>query len=112
MNPNDDDSGIYKGRDVQNTQSEGCDLGADATEPEWQVMVWRSLTFGQEEVEVDGVHFADCTFEGTTITYSGGEMPTFQNCHFTGVQFRFSGPAMRTISTVKAFTSAGLISGI
>jgi hypothetical protein len=41
---------------------------------------------------VDGMHFADCLFDGTQLVYFGGAVPVMNRCELKGVRFVFEGP--------------------
>ena len=58
--------------------------------------------FGREIVDLDGVEFVACKFCGTTLRYSGGEVPRIVGCSFSEAQV--DGPAERTLNLLKAMS--------
>jgi hypothetical protein len=55
-------------------------------------------TFDGGEVKTDGTTFTECTFNGASLLYTGGEHPLFERCVFNeGVSWNFKGPALKTI---------------
>lgn len=68
----------------------------------------RERTYNQDEkVDVDGVTFIDCTFNGATFRYAGGEHPSFENCTFNGMNWYFTGEALRTIQLLQQINNTG-----
>lgn len=63
--------------------------------------------FGAEVVDLDGVEFFQCQFRGTTLRYSGGEVPRIKGCSFSGARFAMDGAAARTLALLKAIASPG-----
>lgn len=64
-------------------------------------------SFGAEIVDLDGVEFIECKFRGTTLRYSGGEVPRIIGCSFSEARFAVDGPAARTLALLKAMASPG-----
>lgn len=63
--------------------------------------------FGSEIVHLDGAEFLECKFRGTTLRYSGGEVPRIIGCSFSEAHFAVDGPAARTLALLKAMASPG-----
>jgi hypothetical protein len=63
--------------------------------------------FGAEVVELDGAEFLQCQFRGTTLRYTGGEMPRIKDCSFFGARFAAAGAAASTVALFKAMASPG-----
>lgn len=61
----------------------------------------RGRSFGQERIVLDGAHFVDCSFAGTTLLYFGGKIPELENCRLDGVIFTLEGPAKNTLRLVR-----------
>lgn len=61
----------------------------------------RGRAFGEERIVLDGAHFVDCSFAGTTFVYFGGKIPELENCRLQGVVFTLEGPAKNTLRLVK-----------
>lgn len=58
-------------------------------------------TFGEIRVVVDDKDFIDCTFNGTTLVFRGGRIPTFDHCMWNGVRFDFTGPAHNMLTYLR-----------
>ncbi|MET4685103.1 hypothetical protein [Brevundimonas faecalis] len=54
------------------------------------------------DVELDGVTFVDCRFEGAQLIFRGGTPPNFQNCRFDRTRFAFLDQAANTLQLVRA----------
>ena len=68
----------------------------------------RGRTFGEgENVEVDGIAFVDCKFEGTTMRYAGGDHPSFDNCQARDVTWYFADGALRTVQLLQQIYNNG-----
>jgi hypothetical protein len=63
--------------------------------------------FGREIVDIDGAEFLQCEFRGTTLRYSGGEVPHIKRCRFFDSRFAMEGPAARTVAFLRAMASPG-----
>jgi len=63
--------------------------------------------FGAEIVDLDGAEFLECKFRGTTLRYSGGEVPRIIGCSFSEARFAVDGPAARTLALLKGMASPG-----
>ena len=62
----------------------------------------RNQTFTADTtVETDGNRYVECSFEGATLQYAGGEHPSFENCRSTDVSWYFAGAALRTIQLLQ-----------
>ena len=70
----------------------------------------RNYTAG-ETVETDETTFVGCTFESSTLRYSGGQLPSFDNCSFRDVGWYFSDAALRTIQLLQQINNGGGESG-
>ena len=60
---------------------------------------------------VDGMHFADCLFDGTQLVYFGGAVPVMNRCELKGVRFVFEGPAKNTVDLLQWLRSQNAIEG-
>jgi len=63
--------------------------------------------FNHETVVLDGEHFSDCEFQTCRLTYSGGELPTFESCRFDDCEWKFDDAATRTLSFLKIVWGVG-----
>jgi hypothetical protein len=63
--------------------------------------------FGAGIVDLDGAEFIECKFRGTTLRYSGGEVPRIIGCSFSEARFAVDGAAARTLALLKAMASSG-----
>ena len=62
------------------------------------VGVARDMNFAAGDVVyADGGHFINCSFDGATLVYSGGEHPRFEDCRFNASGWAFSDAALRTV---------------
>ena len=53
-------------------------------------------------VEIDGNVYRKCIFDGARMRYSGGTMPTFDDCIIKNVTWAFGGPASNTLQFLSA----------
>ena len=51
----------------------------------------------EERVPLDNREFLRCTVKGSTLVFSGGELPLMKDCVFDGISFDFEGPADKTV---------------
>lgn len=58
--------------------------------------------FGAVAVELDGVHFRDCTFEGTRLIFRGKQTFAFQGCSFHKVALDIEDHAKLTLTALRA----------
>jgi hypothetical protein len=63
--------------------------------------------FGGEIVDIDGAEFIECEFRGTTLRYSGGEVPRIITCTFSDTRLAVEGAAARTVAFLKSMASPG-----
>jgi len=63
--------------------------------------------FGPAVVDLDGAEFVNCRFRGTTVRYSGGELPRIVGCSFVNARFTVDGAAARTLQLLSAMSSPG-----
>jgi hypothetical protein len=63
--------------------------------------------FGKEIVDIDGAEFLECEFRGTTLRYSGGEVPRIIRCSFFDMRFAVEGAAARTLALLKGMAAPG-----
>jgi hypothetical protein len=63
--------------------------------------------FGREVVDIDGAEFLECEFRGTTLRYSGGEVPRIVRCSFFDMRFAVEGAAARTLTLLKGMAASG-----
>jgi hypothetical protein len=61
--------------------------------------------FGADIVDIDGAEFIECRFRGTTLRYSGGELPRIIRCSFSDAHFAADGAAAKTVAFLKAMAS-------
>ena len=53
-------------------------------------------------MEIDGRRFVNCRLEKVQLRYSGGDLPTFENCEVAdNISWYFQGPALRTIQLLQ-----------
>jgi hypothetical protein len=64
-------------------------------------------SFGAEIIDLDGAEFVECKFRGTTLRYSGGEVPRIIGCSFSEARFAVDGAAARTLALLRAMASRG-----
>jgi hypothetical protein len=64
-----------------------------------------------ETVETDETTFIGCNFDSTTLKYSGGQLPSFDQCGFRDVGWYFSDAALRTIQLLQQINNSGGGSG-
>jgi hypothetical protein len=69
--------------------------------------VIENKTFVNEVVAVDGKTFKACTFTGATLTYGGGELPSFINCQFSSVSLQFVSAASNTLKFLRGLQRGG-----
>jgi hypothetical protein len=72
-------------------------------------MTHRGVTFGYEDVRLDGQRFEDCTIQGTCrLLYEGGPLPEFAECRLEhGLRLLLDGPAARTCQFLAAIYHEG-----
>jgi hypothetical protein len=58
--------------------------------------------FKNESVEIDGRRFTNCTFNGCTLIYFGGDVEFGPGCIVEDSRPRFAGPARRTVLLLHA----------
>lgn len=68
--------------------------------------------FGQDDLQVDGFAFQNCTFEGTRFLYLGGAFPLFENCNLVNTNIRFLGSASNTVNWIRYLKNLGMDVGI
>jgi hypothetical protein len=67
----------------------------------------RNMEFGPGEVVyTDGGHFIGCTFEGTSLVYSGGKHPRFEDCRLNDVGWAFADHALRTVQFLQTINAS------
>lgn len=64
-------------------------------------------TFRNEVLTVDGTQYTRCVFQGATLVYAGGDLPTFVDCRFDNVALQFDGAAARTVSFLAGLRDGG-----
>ena len=64
-------------------------------------------TFRQESIEIDGNSYTNCTFEECTLEYSGGVVPSFQDCVLVKTEFLFSHQAGNTLHFLRHMYHGG-----
>lgn len=64
-------------------------------------------TFQNEPVAVEGKAFNACVFNGATLIFSGGEMPSFTNCRFADVSLQFEDAAENTLKFLSGLRGGG-----
>lgn len=67
----------------------------------------RDVTFRNEDVTVDGKRFEGCSFNNSSLVYSGGGLPSFANCEFNNVTLQFSGAASNTLRYLNGLNQGG-----
>lgn len=78
----------------------------------WQFKAFKGAEFRpQQEVQLDGIRFSECRFDGAVLIYLGGPPPKFENCSFSGVDLAFGGAAKDTIATLQWLISHKIIPG-
>jgi hypothetical protein len=70
--------------------------------------MFRQRSFKDERIILDGARFLDCTFEGTTLVFFGGQLPEMQNCSFSDVRFSLEGPAGNTLDLLRKLRERGI----
>lgn len=65
--------------------------------------------FGAQRLTIDGARFRGCRFNGTLLTYNGGEPPLFDGCNFHNIAFDFQGPAGHSLALLRWLTDRGII---
>jgi hypothetical protein len=63
--------------------------------------------FKNESVEIDGRRFTNCTFNGCTLIYFGGDVEFGPGCIVENSRPRFAGPARRTALLLHALGLLG-----
>jgi hypothetical protein len=61
---------------------------------------------GDDAIYVDGGRFVGCTFDGSTLIYSGGELPRFEDCRLNGVGWAFADHALRTVQFLQTLNAS------
>jgi hypothetical protein len=67
----------------------------------------RGRRFRNESIEIDGKRFTDCTFDGCSLIYSGGDTEFGPGCIVENSRPRFFGPARRTALLLHALGLLG-----
>lgn len=70
-------------------------------------MDFEKQTYAAKREVIDGHHYIDCHFEGTTLVYTGGELPDFTRCTFKNYRMEFEGPALNTLAVLRAMAQPG-----
>jgi hypothetical protein len=70
-------------------------------------MRYEGKAFAGGEEHIDGNEYIGCTFDDVSLVYSGGELPAFEDVKFLQFRFLFRGPALRTLSFIKAMGDQG-----
>jgi hypothetical protein len=65
------------------------------------------VTYSHETVVLDGQEFSDCEFRDCRLVYSGGEVPTFNDCRFHACEWKFEDSAVRTLAYLKVVWGVG-----
>lgn len=74
-------------------------------------MEYRDETFGNVEVQIDGVVFVNCTFNETILCYNGGKI-SFSDCHFEGIEWKIGGDFAYALNTMRKFGRLGGPKGV
>jgi len=70
-------------------------------------MIAQNKTFKGRKISLDGGTFYGCTFDKCNLVFSG-YIPVFlENCNFNDCTWEFSGPALNTITFMKALHAGG-----
>lgn len=69
-------------------------------------------TFRNEMVTVDGRQFKACTFDNTTLVFTGETLPTFVDCRFSDVSLRFEGAAASTLKFLSGLSVGGFAQAV
>lgn len=56
------------------------------------------------DVELDGMTFINCQFEGAQLIFRGGTPPNFRDCRFTRTRFAFLDQAANTLQFICAMS--------
>jgi hypothetical protein len=67
----------------------------------------RGRRFKNENVEIDGKRFTDCTFDGCSLIYSGGDVEFGPGCVVENSRPQFFGSARRTLLLLHALGLLG-----
>ncbi|MGJ3239677.1 MAG: hypothetical protein ACFE0Q_13285 [Anaerolineae bacterium] len=65
-------------------------------------------TFSNEDVNVDGNQYDNCTFDTVLLIYQGGGVPVFNECTFRNVKIDLQGSASQTAGYLNSLYDAGL----
>lgn len=68
--------------------------------------------FRSEVVTVDNTAFTNCDFEGATLLYNGGTLPSFERCNFEEITLQFGGSASRTLKFLSRMRSGSLTGAV
>ena len=60
-------------------------------------------TFNGVSVNMDGSAYQRCQFVDCTLVYSGGEIPSIENCAIANCSWQFADAAHRTLRFLSAF---------
>lgn len=63
--------------------------------------------FYNETVVVDDKQFVNCDFEGSSLLYDGGALPTFTQCKFDRVSLQFGDAAANTLQFLSKLRHGG-----
>jgi hypothetical protein len=88
------------------------DYGSAFRAEEGRESTIRGVSFGDELVIVDNMHFVNCTFERTALSYSGGGVPGFDDCSLKDVNFQFEGAASNAVDFLRMLIARRIIPGI
>lgn len=74
---------------------------------EFEVIEVRGMHFGAQRIDADGKEFIDCTFDGTTLVYSGGAPFFIGNRERANITIEFQGAALNTLNALMVLHSTG-----
>jgi hypothetical protein len=57
-----------------------------------------NMQFADQEINIDGKLYINCSFTDCRLIYGGGDLPAFQSCRLISSVFGFSESALRTVS--------------
>ncbi len=70
-------------------------------------MNFKDQTYNNVEIEIDGNHYENCTFNNCRLIYRGGALPIMANCKQIGGGYDFDDAALRTIDLMNQLYNAG-----
>lgn len=69
---------------------------------------FQNQSYRDQTISVDGNRYENCTFTECVLSYSGGDLPTFDRCTFTRTNIQLGGAALATTRYLRGLYQGGL----